>query len=120
MSNETVAKRRLLVEQVPGLEKKSHANVVEIRVYYDLGGTNFATSSAKPRGYYLSVQPLEVKGNWVSFVGFSGKYALLNTCARKNQKAVEKALEIAKDKEQMVVEAVLKEQNLRLRQGERL
>lgn len=39
--------------------QNSTPNILELSVYYSLGGMNYATYKNEPRGYYLSVTPIE-------------------------------------------------------------
>ena len=79
--------------------KKDKNNYIKIRVYYDLGGYNWATHKEKPRGYYISIQPVERGGNLEGFTAFTGFYDLLEPCARKSKKAEANALEKAIERE---------------------
>lgn len=89
-------------------------NVLEIKVYYDLGGISWATGEPKKRGYYLSVSPLTVSGCSVSYQGFSGMYMFLNECKRQSKKSEQKALELAEEKKQMLIDAVCAKHGIKL------
>ena len=92
-------------------------NVLEVRVFYDLGGISWATYEPKPRGYYLSVSPLCVSGNMVSYQGFSGTRMLLNEVKRQSKKGEEEALRLMKEKEQMLIEHVCKEHGIKIKES---
>ena len=81
-------------------------NVLEVKVYYDLGGVSWATGKQNKRGYYLSVSPLQVGGGFVRYQGFSGMYYFLNEVARQSKKGEELALKLAKESKKMVIDAV--------------
>ncbi|MBO7715738.1 MAG: hypothetical protein J6S85_19405 [Methanobrevibacter sp.] len=83
-----------------------HCNVLEISVYYALGGMNYWTYEKEPRGYWISVSPLTVSGNMVSYLGFSGTKKFLNECARKSKKAEQIALEMAEKCEKELIDYV--------------
>lgn len=89
-------------------------NVLEVKVYYDLGGYNYFTSSPKKRGYYISVSPLEVGGGFVRYQGFSGTYMLLNEVKRQSKKGEEEALRLLKEKEKMVVDYICNQHGIKL------
>ena len=61
-------------------------HVVDINLRYSLGGTSFATYQARPRGYYLSVQPVELDGIFEKFVGFTGMTTCVEPAARFNRR----------------------------------
>jgi predicted metallo-beta-lactamase superfamily hydrolase len=68
--------------------------------YYHLGGMNYFTSRVEPRGYYLSVTPVQVdrRADGIvveSFSAFSGIKQLLIECKRKSVKTEEQAEKIA-------------------------
>ena len=60
--------------------------VVEIELYYDLGGMSYATSSVNPRGYYLSAVPRiygDFHGTRVKMTSaFSGVHSLIKPSRR--------------------------------------
>ena len=89
-------------------------NVIDIEVYYDLGGYNYFSGSEKKRGYYLSVSPLEVDGHFVSYQGFSGMYMLLNECSRKSKKAESEALKLMEEKKDVLISAVCNKHGIEL------
>jgi hypothetical protein len=45
------------------LQTNAPPKVIEIEVYYDKGGMNFFCGEVRPRGLYLSAQPVAVTGN---------------------------------------------------------
>ena len=65
---------------------------------YRLGGFSYATYRNRPRGYYISIQPVEYKKHdgyiCESFEGFSGYSGVIVECSRKSKKAEREALEI--------------------------
>ena len=65
------------------------ANYLEVKVVYDKGGFSYATYKEIPRGYYLSVQPIEVNGCMVGFTAFSGIRLRLETTKRLSQKKLD-------------------------------
>lgn len=68
--------------------------------YYHKGGMNYFTSRNEPRGYYLSVSPVQVERRAdgiviESFAAFSGIKYLLIECKRKSNKIEEQAEQLA-------------------------
>lgn len=92
-------------------------NVLEVKVYYDLGGVSWATGDRNKRGYYLSVSPLQVSSNTVMYQGFSGMYYFLNEVARQSKKGEEIALKLAQESKKMVIDAVCKKHGIELKEA---
>ena len=88
------------------LKKATH---LEIAVSYDLGGHSYFTGQSSPRGYYLSVRPVTISGNMVSFDLFSGRRKFLLEATRFSQKQLNFAAELAKGYEDELVTAVVAE-----------
>ena len=65
---------------------------IEIEPYYHKGGLNVFTYKQEARGYYIRICPVEVKGNMVSFVAFSGTKVCILECSRKSAKAEREAV----------------------------
>jgi hypothetical protein len=62
-------------------------HTLDISVRYSLGGMNWASSRVEPRGFYLSVTPVERSTSpggvqWSSFTAFSGIKVLLQSCEK--------------------------------------
>lgn len=81
-------------------------NVLEVSIYYDIGGYNYFTSTPKKRGYYLSVNPLVVTDNLVSYEGFSGTNVLLNEVKRQSKKGEEEALKLLPQFKQKLIDYI--------------
>lgn len=92
-------------------------NVLEVKVYYDLGGYNYFTSQPKRRGYYISVSPLEVCGNMVGYQGFSGTCILLNEVKRQSKKGEEEALKLMPEYEQQLIDYVCNKHGIKLKES---
>lgn len=60
------------------LQTNAPPKVIEIEVYYDRGGMNYFCGETRPRGLYLSAQPVEFhanenhEGHFRCFTAFSG------------------------------------------------
>lgn len=77
-------------------------------LYYDLGGMNYFTYENEPRGYYVSVTPVERKAGdgyvGETIVAFSGiKYNVLQV-NRKSKKAAATALEKYEEVRNAIIE----------------
>ena len=71
------------------------SNTLRVEVYYDMGGMNYFTGKSHPRGYRVSVVPVEVRENSVSFRAFSGGFNMLEEADRFSAKRLEQlALEV--------------------------
>lgn len=70
---------------------------LKCKLYYSLGGMNYFTYKNEPRGYYVSVSPVERTTDYgfamESYVAFSGYKKCVVTCARKGKKAEAQALD---------------------------
>jgi hypothetical protein len=85
------------------------ANNLEVSVYYYKGGTSGFTGRTSPRGYYLSVRPVTLERNMISFALFSGCKRLLLETKRYSDKQFSRAVEMAKDYEEGLITAVVAE-----------
>lgn len=94
---------------------------LKVEVYYSLGGINFATYQNEPRGYYLSVSPVEREtiGGYVyeSYVALSGVKRLVKPVSRKGKKAEQEAMLLAESCESALVNHVLGKSGLALAGG---
>ena len=88
------------------LEGATHLEVV---VRYDLGGANYYSGGTSPRGYYLSVRPITVSGNMVSYNLFSGRRKFLLEATRFSQKQLNFAVQLAKSYEEELINAIVAE-----------
>lgn len=97
---------------------KSENVFLKVEVYYSLGGMNYFTYKSEPRGYYLSVTPIERIDRGGYFVetqsAFSGYKTILKEVKRKSKKAETEAEQLAAELMQSIVNAVLSEQGLEL------
>ena len=59
---------------------------LEISVFYQKAGMNYASYKREPGGIYVSVTPVKIADGMVSFVLFSGTKRLLETAERLNRK----------------------------------
>ena len=93
--------------------KKNNRNVTHIKceLYYSLGGYNVFTYKQEPRGYYVSVTPVE-RQEWDgrvmdSVVAFSGYKECIHEVTRKSKKAFAVARELADGVINVLVQAIL-------------
>ena len=94
------------------IDGSSNANVIELRLYYNLGGLNEWTYSNEKRGYYLSVSPIEVRDKFHIYSCFSGTKKCLVECLRKGKKKEEEAVKAIPEWEKVLVDYVCKKNNL--------
>ena len=89
---------------------------VDVNLRYDLGGISFATYQPKPRGYYLSIQPITVEGGFEKFVAFTGQACCVETADRFNRRRFDTLAELHQTSElrAKMLEAVLTKQGLTL------
>lgn len=88
---------------------------IEVELYYSKGGLNVFTYVQEQRGYYISVRPITVEGNFVSFVAFSGEKMLIHECSRKSAKAEREAVQNAnkcRDLIERLVREIARKNNL--------
>lgn len=82
---------------------------LKVEIYYSKGGMNYFNYKVEPRGYWLSVSPVEVtrSGSGVtmeSYAAFSGKKVFLLEVKRQSDKAMTQAIEKSKEYEQAMIE----------------
>lgn len=94
---------------------------IDVSLRYDKGGINYANYQHKPRGYYLSVTPLESRdlGNGVvmeSITMFAGVGACVQETARYNAKQFQQLADAAPNTElyRQLLEDVLNRSHLLL------
>ena len=78
-----MSKDRITVAEVPTGRPNEF---MQAEVSYSKGGVCYATYKNKPRGYYLSIGPVEKKDGFVSFTIFSATAILLEEAKRFNAK----------------------------------
>ena len=59
---------------------------LEISVFYQKAGMNYASYKHEPGGIYVSVTPVKIANGMVSFILFSGTKRLLEAAERLNRK----------------------------------
>lgn len=91
---------------------RDNNNYLQVEFYYTLGGYQYSTYTVKPRGYYISVTPIEKSErngvNMISFTGFTGFYEMLEKCDRKSKKAQQAASEKMPAYEKMMIDFICK------------
>ena len=92
--------------------------MIEVEVYYDLGGPNCFTGSTDPRGYFLSARPVVHGGNFRRYTLFSGLKMLLHPANRFSQKVLDAVAAAATQHENYskVIDAVCRKCGLVLAQ----
>lgn len=78
------------------ITNNSHATHLKAQVYYALGGFNYFTYQNEPRGYYVSITPVqrENKNGYTmeSFTAFTGMKHLAVPVQRKSAKKMDEAI----------------------------
>lgn len=91
---------------------------LKVEVYYSLGGMNYFTSKIEPRGYYISVTPVERSfTNGVAtetVTAFTGIKECIKPVSRKSKKAEIEANNMASNKIDALIEYVCNRQNLKV------
>ena len=89
---------------------------LKIESYYSLGGWNMFNESQEPRGYWLSISPVERKDHMESFILGRGRKKFLNETRvdRKGGKAEQEAIRLAALHEEELLQIVCREENLEL------
>lgn len=74
---------------------------IEVRVYYNKGGINYASGNTEPRGYWLSVSPVTIEHrNGMEIRGFrffSGIKSFIEPAARFSAKKLEQIAATVRD-----------------------
>ena len=104
--------------------KGDRINNIEIDFRYELGGWQYSTCTEKPRGYYISIQPMELKHRDNGLVShcygvYTGYYKLLYPCQRRSKNAEKEAMKKYKEFKKELVDRVVKEMNLTLEEDEK-
>jgi len=101
--------KRILLESTPheGLKNGTH---LDVEVYYTQGGANFLSGGVTPRGYYLSVKPVNRAGGFVSNILFTGLGKLLLQTTRFSEKQFAQAVELGRAAAPEMIERLLKEE----------
>ncbi len=107
MDNEI--KKTYLLTKTPGKE-------LQINVYYDKGGINMFSGKNEPRGYWLSVRPVERDEKSVSFSITEGLRVFLLEVKKRGEKNDQQALKLSEEKQGEVVGAVAAKYGLELAQ----
>lgn len=89
---------------------------LKIEVYYNKGGMNYWNGKVNERGYYLSVQPVELSNSGgvtiESFIMGSGVAKFLMPVKRQSEKAMQQAVELAKSFEAELCTHILNKSNI--------
>ncbi len=76
--------------RVARLTTTNPTQFIDVEVLYAKGGINYFTYVNEKRGYWLSIQPVIIKGDgFISFTAFSGSKVFLEEAKRFSQKKLE-------------------------------
>lgn len=103
-------KRRRIIKVLPTTEEHK---VIEVDLYYHIGGMNYFTNTVKQRGLYISASPIVRKGMWKTYTCFSGVNMLVKPMARFSQKVLD-AYSPTDEQIDRLVNHVLTHNNLKL------
>lgn len=109
----------IMREYIPVQNNGTKTTHIKLEVYYSLGGMNYWTYKNEPRGYYLSVTPVErsvSSGGFMmeGFTAFSGTKVLVKEVKRKGKKSAEEALKKAEVMKNELISYILNKQGLKL------
>ena len=65
-------------------------NCIELKTFYDKGGSNYFTGSVDARGYYVSCRPMHISQGVQSFTLFAGYKRFVKPCGRYNKSTMTK------------------------------
>lgn len=103
---------------IPVKSNEKHVTHIKVRLSYNLGGCNPFTYQNEPRGYYLSVSPVERMERYgvvmESIVAFSGVKKLLKSVSRKSEKSEKEAEILAQNEENEMIQYILSESGVEL------
>ena len=72
--------------RIPVSNRTEDLTHLEISVFYQTAGMNYASYKRELGGIYVSVTPVKIADGMVSFILFSGTKRLLETAERLNRK----------------------------------
>lgn len=96
--------------------KENPAKVTHLKVqlYYSLGGMNYFTYKTEPRGYYLSVSPVERSRGMESYTAFSGVKNLIIEVKRQSAKKEAEAEKMAESMLKSLIDYVCRKESLEI------
>ena len=106
-----------IVKEYKELSPNSTATHLKVELYYSLGGLNVFTYKGEPRGYYPSVSPVSRKGNWETFVAFTGLKQCILPVKRQTPKKAQEALNKMNEYLQPLIDKVLQDTGLQLKES---
>ena len=105
----------IFVEYLP-LEDNPKATHLKVQLYYDLGGYNYFTYNAEPRGYYMSASPVCHSEHCESYTAFTGNKLCILEVPRKSKKAEEQAKALFDEQKDIIIRHTLIKNNLTLKE----
>lgn len=98
------------------LDIENSPKVVEVSLYYNLGGWNYFSGVKEIRGLYLSATPVEIGEGFRGFTAFSGTAVLVKELSRFNQRELDN-FEANEEDITRLVNDVLNKNQLTLKNG---
>ena len=84
---------------------------IKVELYYDLGGYSYYSGKTKERGYYVSIQPVEIINvgdhTMERYTPAQGVYKLIHPVKRKSKAAATKAEGLFEETKKELIEYVL-------------
>ena len=105
---------KIFKDRVRVKENAAGVTHIDIEGYYSLGGYNYFTYRQERRGYYVSVQPVTVGNNCVSFTGFTGLKECIIPCDRQSKKNAAALESMDKSRYSRLIQTVLDKNGLEL------
>lgn len=102
-------KKYIAVKENPA--KVTH---LKVRLYYSLGGMNYFTYKTEPRGYYLSVYPVERSRGMESYTAFSGVKNLIIEVKRQSAQKEAEAEKMAESMLESLIDYVCRKESLEI------
>lgn len=109
----------MIIKEIP-IKSSRGWNILEVELYYDLGGMNYFTMKTVRRGFYLSVRPVEKANGWKRSTAFSGITELILEVKRYSEEKRRQAEALCtKEKIQKLINYVANKNNLIIKEEEK-
>lgn len=106
-------KREKMLEVLP-LDKDPGNHVLEVKIFYDMGGANYFSGGINRRGYYLSVSPVQVSEHSRAIGLFSGIKEFIKESARFSEKELQN-ITVTEEQKKKLIDYVLAKEKLTLK-----
>jgi len=103
--------RRTLLNIAVKATNGGSVNRINVDLFYSKGGMNYFSYNEEKRGYWVSVTPQEVRGQFVTTTAFSGNKMLIEEAKRFGQKKFDN-LDIPQDTIDNMINHVMEKNGL--------